>query len=106
MRRASAQTRSSASPDAFIRYCNFASARYDCLSYFSNVLMRAAKIAITIEKRLLSDLDRLVKQRRFPNRSQAIQEALRDKLESIECGRLARECAKLDPAFEQRLADE
>jgi len=68
--------------------------------------MPSAKIAITIEKHLLTDLDRLVKQRRFPNRSQAIQEALRDKLQSMERGRLARECAKLDPALEQKLADE
>jgi len=68
--------------------------------------MSSAKIAITIEKDLLSDLDRLVKQRRFLNRSRAIQEALRDKIQSLERGRLARECAKLDPSFEQRLADE
>jgi len=68
--------------------------------------MRTAKIAITLEKDLLTHLDRLVEEQRFPNRSRAIQEALRDKLESIERGRLARECAKLDPQFEQQLAEE
>ena len=55
---------------------------------------------------LLARLDRLVKERRFPNRSRALQEALRDKLDRIERTRLARECAKLDPAVEQQMADE
>src|SRR5262245_8184702 len=69
-------------------------------------LMSSAKIAITIDEELLTQLDRLVRDRRFPNRSRAVQEALRDKLERLERGRLARECAKLDPKFEQKLADE
>jgi len=68
--------------------------------------MGAAKVAITIEEGLLERLDRLVEQRKFPNRSRAIQEAVRDKLERMDRGRLARECAKLDPAFEQKMADE
>jgi metal-responsive CopG/Arc/MetJ family transcriptional regulator len=68
--------------------------------------MRSAKIAVTIDQGLLSRLDKLVQEQRFPNRSRAVQEALRDKLDRMERGRLARECAKLDPAFEQQLADE
>jgi metal-responsive CopG/Arc/MetJ family transcriptional regulator len=68
--------------------------------------MSSAKIAVTIDQDLLTRLDRLVKERRFPNRSRAVQEALRDKLDRLERGRLARECAKLDPQFEQQLADE
>jgi Arc/MetJ-type ribon-helix-helix transcriptional regulator len=68
--------------------------------------MRSAKIAVTIDQSLLSRLDQLVKDRRFPNRSRAFQEALTEKLERLDRGRLARECAKLDPEFEQRLADE
>jgi metal-responsive CopG/Arc/MetJ family transcriptional regulator len=68
--------------------------------------MPAAKVAITIEERLLKRIDRLVAQRKFPNRSQAIQEAVRDKLERLERGRLARECAKLSRAIEQKMADE
>ncbi len=31
---------------------------------------------------------------------------MREKLERLDRSRLARECAKLDPALEQRLADE
>lgn len=68
--------------------------------------MRTSKIAVSIDHDLLSRLDRLVKERRFPNRSRAVQEALRDKLERLERSRLARECAKLDPLFEQQLAEE
>ena len=67
--------------------------------------MNSAKIAVTIDQDLLTRLDRLVKERRFPNRSRAVQEALRDKLERLERSRLARECAKLDPHFEQQLAE-
>lgn len=68
--------------------------------------MSAAKVAITIKEELLERIDRLVEQRRFPNRSRAIQEAVRDKLERLDRGRLARECAKLDPPFERKMADE
>ena len=68
--------------------------------------MPAAKVAITIEEELLERIDRLVEQRKFPNRSRAIQEALREKLERMDRGRLARECAKLNKAFEQKMADE
>lgn len=68
--------------------------------------MGAAKVAITIEEELLKRIDRLVQQRKFPNRSRAIQEAVRDKLERLDRGRLARECAKLDKKAEQKLADE
>ena len=68
--------------------------------------MPAAKVAITIEEQLLKRIDRLVAQGRFPNRSRAIQEAVRDKLEHLERGRLARECAKLNRSVEQRIADE
>ncbi len=68
--------------------------------------MPAAKVAITIEERLLKRIDRLVAQHKFPNRSRAIQEAVRDKLDRLERGRLARECAKLNRSAEQRMADE
>src|SRR2546421_11383439 len=68
--------------------------------------MPAAKDAITIEAQLLKRIDRLVAQRKFPNRSRAIQEAVRDKLDRLERGRLARECAKLNRSAEQRMADE
>ena len=68
--------------------------------------MATAKIAITIEENILNRLDLLVKSHTFPNRSKAIQEAVAEKLTRMEKSRLAQECAKLDPDFEQSLAEE
>ena len=45
-------------------------------------------------------------ERRYPNRSQAIQDALDEKLARLAHSRLAEECAKLDPGLEQALAEE
>lgn len=68
--------------------------------------MPKAKVAVTIERDLLERLDRLVAEGKFPSRSRAVEEAVEDRIEKVEGSRLARECAKLDPAFEQALADE
>jgi Arc/MetJ-type ribon-helix-helix transcriptional regulator len=68
--------------------------------------MPKSKIAITIEERTLARLDRLVREALFPNRSQAIQEAVEEKLERLDRVRLARESARLDPDFEKALAEE
>jgi metal-responsive CopG/Arc/MetJ family transcriptional regulator len=68
--------------------------------------MTASKIAITIDDNTLKQLDILVKSKLFPNRSRAIQEAIAEKLTRLERRRLAQECSKLDPKFEQSLADE
>ncbi|RJQ74583.1 MAG: CopG family transcriptional regulator [Desulfobacteraceae bacterium] len=68
--------------------------------------MAASKIAITIDDKVLKQIDILVKSKYFPNRSRAIQEAVAEKLVRIEKSRLARECAKLDMDFEQSLAEE
>jgi len=68
--------------------------------------MARAKVAISLDENTLDRLDRLVKNQVFPNRSQAIQEAVEEKLSRLDRSRLARECAKLDPAFEKSLAEE
>jgi len=68
--------------------------------------MSTTKVAITLERDLLCRLDDLVKRRRFANRSRAIQEAVTEKLARLERSRLARECAKLDRAAEQAMAEE
>ena len=68
--------------------------------------MSTAKIAISIDEQVLARLDRLVKTHIFPNRSKAIQAAVQEKLEQVEHGRLARECAKLDQKFEMAMAEE
>ena len=68
--------------------------------------MTASKIAITLDANMVKRLDMLVKSNLFPNRSKAIQDAVAEKLRHIEKSRLAQECAKLDPDFEQSLAEE
>ena len=68
--------------------------------------MSSSKIAITLNSELLSEVDSLVKRRIFPNRSRAIQEAVKEKLARLSHSRLARECSKLDPEQEQALAEE
>ena len=68
--------------------------------------MAASKIAITIDDKLLKQLDLLVKSKVYPNRSKAIQEAVADKVHRLEKIRLAQECAKLDPGNEQNMAEE
>lgn len=69
-------------------------------------MMGKTKIAITLDKEYIDQLDAFVSKRVFQNRSQAIQEAVKDKLSRIKRTRLAKECAKLDPAFEKAIADE
>jgi len=68
--------------------------------------MGKAKVAITLKEDILEKVDRLIRKRVFPNRSQAIQEAVEEKLKRLERSRLAEECAKLNPAFEKALAEE
>ena len=68
--------------------------------------MGRSKVAISLDESTLDRLDRLVKKRVFPNRSQAVEEAVAEKLARLERSRLAQECAKLDPAFEKALAEE
>ena len=68
--------------------------------------MGKSKVAISLDESTLNRLDRLVKKQVFPNRSQAIEEAMTEKLARLERSRLAQECAKLDPAFEKALAEE
>jgi len=68
--------------------------------------MAASKIAITIEEKTLARLDRLVKERFFPNRSKAIQQALEEKIGKLEKDKLGLECEKLDPREEKKLAEE
>ena len=68
--------------------------------------MAASKIAITIEKKTLTRLDRLVREHVFPNRSKAIQQALEEKINNLEKDKLTIECEKLDPQEELKLAEE
>lgn len=59
-----------------------------------------------MDDRLLRRLDSLVERAVFRSRSEAIQEAVAEKLARLDRNRLARECAKLSPTEEQELAEE
>jgi len=64
------------------------------------------KIAVTLDQKTVADLDRWVKQGRYPNRSRALQSAVDLLSEREKRSRLARELAKLNPCEEKRLAEE
>ena len=68
--------------------------------------MSRAKIAITVDEHALAEIDRLVLEGVYPNRSRAIEAAVQERLERSRHSRLARESAKLDKSEEQALADE
>ena len=68
--------------------------------------MPTVKVAVTLEEETLERLDKLVEKRVFVNRSRAIQQVVKEKLDRMERGRLARECEKLDPAVEKAMAEE
>lgn len=68
--------------------------------------MPKAKVAVTLDTQTLRRVDRLVRDARYPNRSQAIEAAIAAHLDRLEHRRLLEECAKLDPIEERAMADE
>lgn len=68
--------------------------------------MGKTKIAITLDEESVEQLDRLVNEHVFQSRSNAIQKAVNENLQRMKQGRLAKECAKLNPSFEKELAEE
>jgi Arc/MetJ-type ribon-helix-helix transcriptional regulator len=64
------------------------------------------KIAVTLELKTVADLDRWVREGRYPNRSRALQSAVDMLSEREKRSRLARELAKLHPTEEKRMAEE
>ncbi len=68
--------------------------------------MRTAKVAVSLDRRTLTHVDRLVRRGVFPSRSRLVQDSIEDKLRRIDGVRLARECAKLDRRLERALAEE
>jgi metal-responsive CopG/Arc/MetJ family transcriptional regulator len=68
--------------------------------------MAKVKVAITLEEKALRRIDRLVRRGVHANRSQAIQDAIEERLMKLDHGRLARESANLDPKEEQTIAEE
>jgi Arc/MetJ-type ribon-helix-helix transcriptional regulator len=64
-----------------------------------------SKIAISMDRKLLGQVDRLVRGKRFKSRSQLIQAAVAEKIGDLNESALARECAKLDPQEEKNWAE-
>ena len=65
--------------------------------------MATDKVTITIDRELLNRLDRLVAEKLFPSRSQAIQEAIEEKLSRLEHSQLAREICQIRPAIRTKI---
>lgn len=68
--------------------------------------MPVAKIAVSIDQKVVHRLDGLVRKGLFPNRSKAIQQALENQLSKLDRSRLAMECSKLNAKEERTLAEE
>ncbi len=68
--------------------------------------MPAAKIAITLDRELLREVDEGVRGGLFRNRSRAIEQAVREKLERQRKRRVLAEARKLNPREERALAEE
>jgi Arc/MetJ-type ribon-helix-helix transcriptional regulator len=64
------------------------------------------KLAVTLDRRTVEDLDRWVREGQYPNRSRALQAAVDLLAERRKRTRMARELAKLDRKEEQRMAEE
>lgn len=67
--------------------------------------MPTAKIAVSMDSKVVAELDRLVHAKVFASRSQAIQVAVAEKLARLAKTRLHRACAKVDRLEEQALAE-
>ena len=68
--------------------------------------VRRAKITITVDAHILAEIDQLVADGVFKNRSAAFEEVVQERIAKFHRFRLSRECAKLDRSEEQVLADE
>ena len=68
--------------------------------------MPKTKVALTLEANLIAEVDALVRQNRFVNRSQAVEAAVAEQLTRLRRTRLAEACALLDPDEERMLAEE
>ena len=55
------------------------------------------KIAVTLDRKTVVDLDRWVREGRYPNRSRALQSAVNLLCEREKLTLLARELSKIDP---------
>lgn len=71
---------------------------------YSKVMVQ--KVAVTLDQRTVEDLDRWVREGKYPNRSRAVQTAVSLLADRDKRSRLTRELLKLDRKAEQRMAEE
>jgi metal-responsive CopG/Arc/MetJ family transcriptional regulator len=64
------------------------------------------RVEITIDEKVLADVDRLVRNGTCTSRGQVFEAAIKKRLARMSRSRLARESAKLDSTEEQALANE
>jgi Arc/MetJ-type ribon-helix-helix transcriptional regulator len=64
------------------------------------------RIAVTLDQKTVAELDRWVREGKYPNRSRALQSAVDLLTEREKRTRLARELAKIDAREERQPADE
>lgn len=64
------------------------------------------KIAVTLDQSAVADLDRWVREGKYPNRSRALQSAVNLLSEREKRTRLVRELAKIDPKEERQKAEQ
>ena len=64
------------------------------------------KIAVTLEKETVAEVDRWIREGKYPNRSSVLQSAVNLLAEREKRCRMARELAKMDRSEEQRMAEE
>ena len=74
--------------------------------FIGEMTVSTSRITITLDEGLLKRLDHLVQVAPYSSRGRAIQEAVEDKLRKANRDDFERELAKLDPQFEQKMADE
>jgi metal-responsive CopG/Arc/MetJ family transcriptional regulator len=67
--------------------------------------MSTTKIVVSIDEKTIKKIDLYVTKHVFKSRSHAFQISINQTLEHLEHSLLAKECEKLDVAFEQEMAD-
>lgn len=76
------------------------------VGYFVILIGMVQKIAVTLDQGAVADLDRWVREGKYPNRSRALQSAVNLLIEREKRTRLARELAKIDPKEERQMAEQ
>ena len=64
------------------------------------------KIVVALSQKTVADLDRCIREGRYPNRSRALRSTADMLIEREKRSRLSRELAKINRAEEQRMAEE